>query len=90
MSPVRYLKLRRLHQARRALRRADPDLNTVQTIANRCGIWHLGRFAHEYKALFNEAPLETLRKVCPVERPDRLPAAPLPPRPGTRAVPGLD
>ena len=62
MSPVRYLKLRRLHQVRRALRRADSDLNTVQDVANRCGIWHLGRFAAEYRGLFGESPLETLRR----------------------------
>jgi len=90
MSPVRYLKLRLLHQVRRALRRADPDLNTVQSVANRCGIWHLGRFASEYKALFNEAPLETLRKACPIERPARIPAAPPPPRRGIPSIPGLD
>ena len=62
MSPVRYLRLARLHRVRRALRRAEPDVNTVRTIAHRCGIWHLGRFAHEYRALFNESPLETLKK----------------------------
>ena len=90
MSPVQYLKLRLLHQVRRALRRADPDLNTVQSVANRCGIWHLGRFASEYKALFNEAPLETLKKACPLERAARLPAAPPAPRRGTPPVPGLD
>ena len=64
ISPIRYLKLRRLHQIRRALNRADPDLNTVQSIANRCGIWHLGRFAQEYKSFFRETPLETLSKAC--------------------------
>ena len=90
MSPVQYLKLRRLHQVRRALRRADPDLNTVQSVANRCGIWHLGRFAHEYRALFHEAPLETLKKACPVERPIPFPATPPAPRRGTSSVPGLD
>ncbi len=62
MSPVRYLKMRRLHQIRRALRRADPEFNTVRSIAHRCGAWHLGRFANEYRTLFNESPLETLRK----------------------------
>ena len=90
MSPVQYLKLRRLHQVRRALRRADPDLNTVQSIANRCGIWHMGRFAHEYRTLFNEAPLETLKKECPIERPARVPAVPPSRSRGTPAVPGLD
>ncbi|MCI0658294.1 MAG: helix-turn-helix domain-containing protein, partial [Acidobacteria bacterium] len=63
MSPVQYLKLRRLHQVRRALRRADADLNTVQSVANRFGIWHMGRFAVEYRSLFGESPLETLKEV---------------------------
>jgi AraC family ethanolamine operon transcriptional activator len=65
MSPVQYLKLRRLHQVRRALRRADSDLNTVQSVANSFGIWHLGRFAVEYRKLFGEPPLETLKQVQP-------------------------
>jgi AraC-like DNA-binding protein len=63
MSPVQYLKLRRLHQVRRALRRADSDLNTVQSVANSFGIWHMGRFAVEYRKLFGESPLETLKEV---------------------------
>jgi AraC-like DNA-binding protein len=65
MSPVQYLRLRRLHQVRRALRRADSDLNTVQSVANRFGIWHMGRFAVEYRKLFGESPLETLKEVRP-------------------------
>ena len=62
MSPVRYLRLRRLHQVRWALRRIDADQNTVQSVANRFGIWHLGRFAAEYRHLFGESPLQTLRR----------------------------
>jgi AraC-like DNA-binding protein len=67
MSPVQYLRLRRLHQVRRALRRADSDLNTVQSVANRFGIWHMGRFAVEYRELFGESPLETLRDARPAQ-----------------------
>ncbi len=62
MSPSRYLRVRRLHQVRRALRRANPDLQTVQSVANRHGIWHLGRFAADYRSLFGESPAETLRR----------------------------
>jgi AraC family ethanolamine operon transcriptional activator len=89
MSPVRYLKLRRLHQVRRALRRADPDFNTVQSVANRCGIWHLGRFASEYRALFNESPLETLKKTQTLGGLGRI--SPVAPRHGPydSSVPGL-
>jgi AraC family ethanolamine operon transcriptional activator len=89
MSPVRYLKLRRLHQVRRALRRADPDLNTVQSVANRCGIWHLGRFASEYRSLFNESPLETLKKTRSPGALERISA--IAPRHGSfvSSVPGI-
>ena len=72
MSPVQYLKVRRMHQVRRALRRADADLNTVHSVANRFGIWHLGRFAAEYRLLFGESPLETLRKSNHTETADHV------------------
>jgi transcriptional regulator GlxA family with amidase domain len=60
MGPKRYLLLRRMHLARRALRVAATDA-TVTDIATEFGFWELGRFAVEYKALFGEGPSETLR-----------------------------
>ena len=60
MGPKRFLLLRRMHLARRALREAPADA-TVTDIATEFGFWELGRFAVEYKALFGEAPSETLR-----------------------------
>ena len=62
MSPKRYLVLRRMQLARRALRAAPPDTATVTDIATRFGFWQLGRFAVEYKTLFGEAPSITLRR----------------------------
>jgi AraC-like DNA-binding protein len=60
--PIRYLWLRRVHLARRALLRADPMKATVTQIATDHGFWELGRFSVSYRALFGEAPSATLRK----------------------------
>jgi AraC-like DNA-binding protein len=62
MAPKRYLLLRRIHLARRALRQAHPDAASVTDIATRYGFWQLGRFAVAYQALFGEAPAATLRR----------------------------
>ena len=62
MGPKRYLLLRRLHMARRALREATPDAMTVTDVATRYGFWQLGRFAVEYRSLFGELPSVTLSR----------------------------
>jgi len=62
MGPKRYLLLRRLHLARRALREKLPDTTTVTEIATRYGFWHFGRFAGEYQSLFGERPSVTLHR----------------------------
>jgi len=62
MSPHRYLWLRRMDQARRALSLADPAGKTVTTVANDYGFWELGRFSVAYRKLFGESPSTTLRK----------------------------
>jgi len=36
-------------------------MTKIGTIANRCGFWHMGRFAADYRRLFGELPSETLR-----------------------------
>ncbi len=56
MGPVRYLRLRRMHLARRALLLADAAKATVTDIATQYGFWELGRFAVEYRALFGDRP----------------------------------
>ena len=61
LSPIRYLRVRRLHQVRRALRTSDPGTTSVSEIASLFGFWHFGRFAADFKALFGQTPSELLR-----------------------------
>jgi AraC-like DNA-binding protein len=62
MGPHRYLWLRRMHLARRALALADARARTVTEIANDYGFGELGRFAVAYRRLFGESPSVTLRR----------------------------
>jgi AraC-like DNA-binding protein len=62
MSPHRYLWLRRMNMARRALAAADRDTVTVARIANEFGFAELGRFSVSYRQLFSEVPVATLRR----------------------------
>lgn len=62
MSPHRYLWLRRMNLARRALRLAEGSGRTVTEIANDHGFGELGRFAVSYRRLFGESPSATLRR----------------------------
>src|SRR5215203_5056048 len=62
MGPVRYLWLRRMHLARRALIIATEQTAGVTEIAMDPGFWELGRFAVNYRALFRESPSASLRR----------------------------
>ena len=61
MSPLRFLRLRRMQMTRRALARADRAQSTVTDIATSYGFWELGRFAVEYRRIYGESPSTTLR-----------------------------
>ena len=62
MSPKAYLKSFRLNQLRKALYFSRRNENTVENIARKFGFSHMGKLAHDYQLLFNEKPLETLKK----------------------------
>lgn len=64
LSPHRYLLLRRMNQARRALGAADPTTTTVTAVATSYGFWELGRFSVAYRHLFGEPPSTTLHRVA--------------------------
>jgi AraC-like DNA-binding protein len=60
MGPIRYLWLRRMELARRALLQASRGSATVTKIAMELGFWELGRFSVSYRTLFGEHPSHTL------------------------------
>ncbi len=62
LSPVAYLRILRLHQARQLLLASCQDRTTVTRIGYELGFWDLGRFARAYRELFGELPSATLRK----------------------------
>jgi AraC-like DNA-binding protein len=62
MSPHRFLILRRLHLAHRALRNGEMPTTTVTGVATQFGFWELGRFSVGYKSIFAESPSATLRR----------------------------
>jgi AraC family ethanolamine operon transcriptional activator len=64
LSPMQYLKARRLSAARRLLSEAHPREKRVSEIARQCGFAHLGRFSVDYRSHFGETPSRTLRSSC--------------------------
>ncbi|MBR0683038.1 helix-turn-helix domain-containing protein [Roseomonas eburnea] len=62
VGPATYLKLRRLKLVRRALLAGGRGQDLVKSAALGHGFWHLGHFAHDYRALFGEFPSETLAR----------------------------
>jgi len=62
IGPKRYLKIRQLNLVRNAIRQNHPTPTNITDILTEHGVTEFGRFATEYKALFNESPTETLQK----------------------------
>ncbi|EIC19753.1 helix-turn-helix domain-containing protein [Thiorhodovibrio frisius] len=72
LSPLRFVKVYRLHQVRRDLAAAKPRSTRVADVAAAHGFRHLSRFSLEYKELFDELPSKTLAR-----KPRVVSAAPL-------------
>lgn len=62
MSPKAFMRVRRLHAARRVLVGADPSQTRICDVATRFGFFELGRFAGHYRQHFGECPSDTLRR----------------------------
>jgi AraC family ethanolamine operon transcriptional activator len=60
-SPKAYLRLKNMSAARARLLDAGNQPTTVTQVALDHGFWELGRFSGAYRAMFGEAPSETLR-----------------------------
>lgn len=61
MSPMAYLKKLRLSEVRKQLLKGGRGIN-ISTVATEWGFNHLGRFASEYRKLFNEMPSATMHR----------------------------
>ncbi|NES25934.1 MAG: helix-turn-helix domain-containing protein, partial [Symploca sp. SIO3E6] len=61
MSPMRYLKVRRLNAVRRRLKVSNPENCSIEVLANQFGFWNAGHFAKDYRVMFGELPSKTLR-----------------------------
>ena len=64
ITPKAYVKSVRLNAAFTGLRLAPSDTK-VADVANRCGFWHMGQFAADYRKQFGELPSATLRRALP-------------------------
>lgn len=62
VSPIQYLRIVRLNGAHSDLVRATDSTESVTSIALSWGFIELGRFAKEYKQLFQQLPSQTLRQ----------------------------
>jgi AraC-like DNA-binding protein len=65
VSPMRFLRLRRLDAVHRELLEATPESISVTNVALRYGFSHLGRFAAEFRRHCGDYPSETLARSWP-------------------------
>ena len=68
MSPMRYLRARKLHAIRAELSVAGRGIETVASVAKRLGVKDCGRMARDYRRIFGEYPRETLERRVAVRK----------------------
>ncbi|NET80066.1 MULTISPECIES: AraC family transcriptional regulator [Okeania] len=64
VSPMRYLKIRRLNAVRKHLKASEPENCTISILASEFGFYSPCHFTQDYKTMFGELPSETLRKTA--------------------------
>lgn len=62
MSPLAFLRQGRFHAVRRQLLLANPGEISITEAAYSVGFYQVGRFAVEYRMLFGERPIDTVRR----------------------------
>ncbi len=62
VTPMAFMKQRRLEMVRGQLLTARDDGTTVTDIATEQGFYHLGQFTVDYRKMFGESPSETRRR----------------------------
>ena len=60
INPLRFLRLTRLNNVRRELKKLNQD-KPISVIAANWGFWHAGQFAKDYTQLFGENPSQTVK-----------------------------
>jgi len=64
LSPMRYLKVRRLNAVRQHLKASVPEICTIAILASKFGFYNPSHFTSDYKAMFGELPSETLQNTA--------------------------
>jgi transcriptional regulator GlxA family with amidase domain len=62
VTPMAFVKRERLRLANRLLERADPQTESVGSIARHCGFTHMSQFSADYKRQMGESPSQTLNR----------------------------
>jgi AraC-like DNA-binding protein len=62
ITPQGFIKLMRLHAARRCLLTSHNGGSSVAEVAHSLGLYEQGRFASDYRSLFGELPSQTMTK----------------------------